>query len=123
MGSIGKLVIAFGLGIGVLTGVQHLWLAAMQQRMEEVSKEASSYLPRSEPVVVDFSKTREWLDNQPKIDTAAAQRAGLESQFREMQLRNRAAAMGAPQVANGIPTMPGQGVPLQYYHPPGVPFR
>jgi hypothetical protein len=123
MGGVLKLVVAFGIGIALLSGAQHLWLAAMQRRMAEVQKEQASYLPPSQPVTVDFSQMQKFLDSPPKIDVEAAQKAGVQSRFQEMQLRNQAAALGAPQIANGIPTMPGQGVPLQFYHPPGVPFR
>jgi hypothetical protein len=44
----------------------------------------------------------------PQIETNAAWQAGFQSQFRDMELRNRAAQSGAPQIANGIPTMSGQ---------------
>jgi hypothetical protein len=117
------MVIALFIGAAGLRFVEGAWLSMVQQRMEDVRRDGSSYLPPSQPVVVDFSKTQEWLDSRPQIDTAAASRAGFESQFREMQLRNHAAEVGAPQIANGIPTMPGQGVPLQFYHPPGSPFH
>jgi hypothetical protein len=120
MGSIGKLVIAFGLGIGVLTGVQHLWVAAMLQRIDAMAQ--TPLLPQSEPLKLDFDKTLEAFKG-PQIDVGVAQRGWWAGQQRDIDLRNRAAAAGAPQIANGIPTMPGQGVPLQYYHPPGVPFH
>jgi hypothetical protein len=121
MGTLLKMVVAFGIGLALLSGVQHVWLAAMQHRMEEVAK--APPFPVGEPVTADFSKMQQAIDNQPQIDFKAAQQAGFQSQFQEMQLRNHAAEVGAPQIANGIPTMPGQGVPLQYQHPPGAPFR
>jgi hypothetical protein len=116
-------VVAFFIGLAGLHAAQHAWLTAMTHRMDDVRKAGPSYLPPSQPVTADFSKMQQFLDQQPKIDFRAAQQAGFQGQFQQMQLRNTAAEMGAPQIANGIPTMPGQGVPLQYYHPPGVPFH
>ena len=120
MASIFKVVLAFGLGIGVLTGFQHLWVAAMQQQIDSVAQ--IPVLPQSEPLKLDYSKTLNAFTG-PQIDIEAAQKGWWASQQREIDLRNRAAAAGAPQIANGIPTLPGQGVPLQYYHPPGLPIR
>jgi hypothetical protein len=120
MGAIFKLLIAFGLGLGVLTAAQHVWVAAMQQQIDTVAQTPA--FPQAEPLKLDFDKTLDAFKGPP-IDAEAAQRGWWASQQREIDLRNRAAQMGAPQVANGIPTMPGQGVPLQYYHPPGVPMH
>jgi hypothetical protein len=122
VGTVVKIVIAFCIGAAALSGAQRLWLTGMQHLMAQAEQDPS-YLPPSQPVTVDISKTQEWLDNQPKFDFQAAARAGVEGRLRDMEMRNRAAQAGAPQIANGIPTMPGQGVPLQFYHPPGVPFH
>jgi hypothetical protein len=116
MGTLFKMVIAFGIGLAALKGVQNLWMTKMQEKLNE--PRAAEFV--GTPVTADFSKMQQAIDNQPKIDVQAAQRGWAQSQFQQMQLRNQAAEMGAPQIANGIPTMPGQGVPLQYYHPPGM---
>lgn len=120
MGMIFKTVVALLIGWGVLTAVQHAWMAAMQQQIEQVSQTPSFAV--GQPVgPFDPNKVAESFKG-PQIDTTAAANAGFQSQFREMELRNRAAQMGAPQIANGIPTMPGQGAPLQFGIP-GAPHR
>ena len=115
MGTLFKMVIAFGIGVALLKGAQHFWLQAVQHRMEEAAQAPPSFAVET-PVIADFSKMQRYIDNRPQIDWKASQQAGFQGQFQEMQLRNQAAQMGAPQIANGIPTMPGQGVPLQYMH-------
>jgi uncharacterized protein HemX len=110
MGGILRLVAALGIGIALLSGAQHLWVAAMQQRMAAVQQQQVSYLPPAQPVTADFSKMQKYLDDQ-------------QAKFHEMQQQGNHIPINVPQPNNGIPMMPGQGVPLQYYHPPGVPFR
>src|SRR5580704_13536728 len=103
MGTLFKMVIAFGIGLAALKSVQNIWMNAIQQKLNE-PREAPFV---GTPVTADFSKMQQYIDNQPKIDVQAAQRGWAQSQFQQMQLRNQAAQMGAPQIANGIPTMPG----------------
>ena len=103
MGTLFKMVVVFGIGLGLLTGAQHLWVSWVSQRIASQSQQ--QLLPQTPPIpemsAYDAQKLRDSLTkNVVQIDTAPAQRAAIVGLGQRIDIQNRNALSHVP-LSNG----------------------
>jgi hypothetical protein len=96
-------ILAFGIGLALLTGAQHLWVAGIQNQIAAVQQMPPPFV--GQPVgPFDMDKMARAINPPITIDTHAAQRAAAESMIRQIDQQNRNALSHVP-VAPYIPGM------------------
>jgi len=106
MGMFIKTIIAFCIGVGTLTAVQHLWMSSI---MAQIRAGSSAALPQTQfkPVVaLDPDKLRKAImPTMAPFDTKPYERLGVESAQRriDMQIRNAQSAVPVQRSFPGVP--------------------
>jgi hypothetical protein len=91
-----KTVFAFVVGAGALAGIQHAYIGWVADYLQSDAARVSA-LPEMKPAYsFDQSKITVVLPKYPRIDTRAAERAGVMSAQRQVDMQVRAAQNAVP---------------------------
>ena len=85
-----KVLLAFGVGIGAMMGVQTLWLTSIKQQLASNATTIPKFEPKPFPTV-DASKLTQAL--YPKIDPKIGQNAAIGTINRQISLSINAGKM------------------------------
>jgi hypothetical protein len=107
MGMFLKTIVAFCIGVGLLVGVQRLWMSSITAQVRaEMNRPVLPQAQFKPAFNVDGDKLRRAITPTiGSIDTTAGQRAAIGSAARnvDIQIRNAQSAVPVPQRFPGMP--------------------